>query len=110
MQLAFSVDPAQLIQLVSAVLMPLVVGLVTKQLTPGATKAWLLAGLTLVASLLSQLGTAIGGNVPFDVGLALISAIPAFTISVASYYGLWKPTGVGAAAQDVDVTTLPGLR
>ena len=28
----------------------------------------------------------------------------AFVVSVATHYGLWKPTGVAGAAQDVVVT------
>lgn len=102
----FTVDPALVIQLVLAVLLPIVVGLVTTRVTAGSTKAWLLAGLTLVTSLVTQLGVAVANNTAFDLGLALLAVIPAFAISVATYYGLWKPTGVGEAAQDVKSTTL----
>lgn len=102
----FTLDPALVVQLVLAVILPILVGLVTTQITKGSTKAWLLAGLTLVTALLTQLGAAIAAQSAFDVGLALISVIPAFAISVATYYGLWKPTGVGTAAQDVDATTI----
>lgn len=104
--IVFSVDPAMVVQLVLAVLLPIAVGLVTTRVTAGSTKAWLLAALTLVTSTVTQLASAIANNTSFDVGLALVAAIPAFAISVATYYGLWKPTGVGAAAQDVESTTL----
>lgn len=106
----FTLDPALVVQLVLAVVLPILVGLVTTRVTKGSIKAWLLAGLTLVTALLTQLGAAIAAQTPFDVGLALISVIPAFAISVATYYGLWKPTGVGQAAQDVEATTLPKFR
>lgn len=106
MNIVFTVDPAMIVQLVLAVLLPIAVGLVTTRVTAGSTKAWLLAGLTLVTSVFTQLASAIAGNTAFDLGLALVAAIPAFAISVATYYGLWKPTGVGAAAQDVETTTL----
>lgn len=106
MNIVFTLDPALVIQLLLAVILPIVVGLVTTRVTSGAKKAWLLAGLTLVTSLLTGLGDAVASNAPFDVGLALIAAIPAFAISVATYYGLWKPTGVGHAAQEVETTTL----
>lgn len=102
----FSLDPAGLIQMVLAVFLPILVGLVTTRVTASDTKAWLLAGLTLATSLLTQLGVAISTNVPFDLGVALLAVIPAFAISVATYYGLWKPTGVSVAAQDVESTTL----
>lgn len=106
MDVVFTVDPAMVVQLVLAVLLPIAVGLVTTRVTAGSTKAWLLAGLTLVTSVVTQLASAIAGHASFDVGLALVAAIPAFAISVATYYGLWKPTGVGEAVQNVDKTTL----
>lgn len=104
--IVFTIDPLLVVQLILTIFMPIAVGLVTTRTTSGKIKAWLLAAFTLVTSLLTQLAAALSGNVPFDLGLALIAAIPAFAISVATYYGLWKPTGVGKAAQDVDTTTL----
>jgi hypothetical protein len=102
----FSLDPLAVIQLIVTVIMPIAVGLVTTRTTSGSTKAWLLAAFTLVTSMLLQAAQAIGSAETFDLGVSLLSAIPAFAISVATYYGLWKPTGIGAAAQDVDSTTL----
>lgn len=104
--IVFNLEPALVIQLLLTVIMPIAVGLVTTRTTSGAAKAWLLAGLTLATSIITGIGNAIAENVPFDLGAALLLAIPAFAISVATYYGLWKPTGVGKAAQDVDSTTL----
>lgn len=106
MDVVFNVDPALVIQLVLAVLLPIGVGLVTTRVTSGGKKAWLLAGLTMVTSLVTGLGDAAAENRAFDLGSALFLSLPAFCISVAMYYGLWKPTGVGQAAQDVDKTTL----
>lgn len=102
----FTLDPALLVQLVLAVILPILVGLVTTRVTSGAKKAWLLAGLSLLTSVITQLGVAVASHTPFDLGLALLAVIPAFAISVATYYGLWKPTGVGQTAQDVELTTL----
>lgn len=102
----FSLDPAMVVQLLLTVIMPIAVGLVTTRTTASAVKAWLLASLTLVTSLLTELANALASNVPYDLGVALLVAIPAFAISVATYYGLWKPTGIGGAAQDVESTTL----
>lgn len=102
----FTLDPALVVQLILAVFLPIAVGLVTTRVTSGSKKAWLLAGLSLVTSLFTQLGAALASHSAFDIGLALLAVIPAFAISVATYYGLWKPTGIGQAAQDVDSTTL----
>lgn len=102
----FTLDPSTVVQILLAVVLPIAVGLVTTRTTAAAAKAWLLAGLTLVASLLTQLASSLSNHVAYDLGVALLAAFPAFAISVAMYYGLWKPTGVGAAAQDVESTTL----
>lgn len=107
MEIAFSINAAVVIQTILAVFMPIVVGLVTTRVTAGSTKAWLLALFTLISSILVELLHAINSAAAtFDLGLALLAVIPTFAISVATYYGLWKPTGVGTAAQDVDSTTL----
>lgn len=99
--ITFSVDPALVIQLILSTFMPLLVGLVTTRVTSGATKAWLLAAFTLVTSVLTGIGDAIATGTAFDIGLALILLIPAFVVSVSTYYGLWKPTGIAVKAQDV---------
>lgn len=102
----FTLDPAIVVQIILAVFLPLLVGLVTTRVTSSAKKSWLLAGLTLVTSLFTQLGIAIGSHTAFDIGMALLAVIPAFVVSVGSYYGLLKPTGIAGAVQDVDVTTI----
>jgi len=102
----FTVEPALIVQLLLTVLMPIGVGLVTTRTTSSAVKSWLLAASTLATSLLTGLGEALASNTPFDLGVALLLAIPAFAISVSTYYGLWKPTGIGEKAQKIEVTTL----
>jgi hypothetical protein len=97
----FTLDPATVVQLLVAFGLPVLVGLVTTRVTSAAAKAWLLAGLTLVTSLLVELGRTIATGGVFDIGVALLAALPAFVVSVATHYGLWKPTGVSGAAQDV---------
>lgn len=104
--LVFTLDPLTVVQLLLTVVMPIGVGLITTRTTSSAVKAWLLAAATLVTSMLTEFASALTTATPFDVGVALLAAIPAFAVSVAMYYGLWKPTGVGTAAQDVEATTL----
>lgn len=106
MDIVFTVDPAVAIQLVLAVILPIVVGLVTTRVTRGSVKAWLLAGLTLATAIITGLGDAVASDATFDLGRALFLALPQFCISVAMYYGLWKPTGVAVKAQDVEATTV----
>ena len=102
----FTLDWAVVVQILLAVVMPLLVGLVTTRVTSGSVKAWLLAGLTLATAVITQLGAAITSGTPFDLGLALLSTIGAFIVSVGTYYGLLKPTGIAVKAQDVENTTL----
>lgn len=104
--IAFTLDPLLVVQLLIAVLLPIAVGFVTTRVTAAAKKAWLLAGLTLASTVLTGLADAITNHLTFDVGNALLLAIPSFAISVATYYGLWKPTGTTQKAQDVEATTL----
>lgn len=102
----FTLDPAQVVQLILTVILPIAVGLVTTRTTSSAVKAWLLAGLSLVTSVLTELAHAIATTAVFDLGVALLAAIPTFAIAVATYYGLWKPTGIAVKAQDVEATTV----
>lgn len=106
----FTLDWAVVIQILLAVVMPLLVGLVTTRVTSGSIKAWLLAGLTLVTSIITQVGAAIATGMPFDLGVALLSTIGAFIVSVGTYYGLLKPTGIAGAAQDVESTVIPKIK
>lgn len=87
--------------LIVGTILPIVVGLVTTRVTRAAVKAWLLAGLTLVTTFLQALLFATQSGVSFDGKAIFIAAFTQFIISVAIYYGLWKPTGIAGAAQDV---------
>jgi hypothetical protein len=104
MSIVFTLDPATVVQIVLTVVLPILVGLVTTRVTSSAVKAWLLAALTLVTSLVTELARALASGETYDLGVALLAAIPAFGISVAVHHGLWKPTGVSEKAQSVLVT------
>lgn len=110
MDIIFTIDPLITIQLVLSVFLPIVVGLVTTRVTSGAIKAWLLAALSLITAILTQVADAIVAGGVLDLGLVLLTTIPTFAISVATYYGLWKPTGIAASAQDFENTTLPKFK
>ena len=86
---AFTLDLVVVVQLILSVFLPLLVGLVTNKVTSGGAKAWLLAGLTLATAVFTDLGFALANGTVFDLGVALLSAIPFFAISVAIHYGLW---------------------
>lgn len=117
---AFTLDPLAVVQLCVAVVLPVLVGLVTTRVTSSGAKAVLLAALSLLSSLLLELARALTDGVTYDLGVALLTALPAFVISVATHYGLWKPTGISDRVQAVgrhaaptgpdgvpDITSLP---
>ncbi|HRD17078.1 MAG TPA: hypothetical protein PK181_09640 [Methanothrix soehngenii] len=83
------------VELVVAVVLPVLVGLVTKEVTSSGVKAVLLAALSALAGL----GTAYVNSNGVLSTEALQGAVEYFVIAVATYYGIWKPTGVAAKAQ-----------
>lgn len=89
-----------LLTLVASTVFPLLVGLVTTRDTNPGRKAVLLAALSVLAPLVSELAHALATGAVYDLGQALFVALTAFLVAVGLHYGLWKPTGVSAVAQD----------
>lgn len=103
----FDVPLWQIIQAVVAIFLPIVVGLVTTRVTAANRKAVLLAGLSVVTSLLTELGHALQTNTTYNLGLALLFAIGTFAVAVATHYGLYKaPNAVGVSISDKVQNTL----
>lgn len=82
------------------VLLPVLVGLVTKASTSSALKAVLLAVLSAITGVASALIQANEDDLSVDLYPLALSAVSVFVIAVAIHYGLWKPTLVTAAAQN----------
>ncbi|MUG03533.1 hypothetical protein ECC01_21315 [Bacillus tequilensis] len=99
--MTFSIDPALVIQLLISTVLPLLVGLVTTRVTDSSVKAWLLAGLSLVTSLVVELGDHLATGTTYDIGQGLLLALPTFLIAVGLHYGIYKPTGTSEALQRV---------
>jgi hypothetical protein len=90
----------QFLSLVVGVLLPLVVGFVTKRTTDPGVKASLLAFLSAV----SGFGTeALNSWGHFDWRTAFFTWLATFLTAVGTYYGFFKPTGVAAIAQNSGV-------
>lgn len=88
----------QILTVISGVFIPLLVGLVSKQITHSGVKAVLNALLSTAAGTLAVL-IETGGEVS-DVKIWIFNIALTWVISIATYYGLWKPTGVAPAVQD----------
>ncbi|ACY35933.1 hypothetical protein CMP1-37 [Clavibacter phage CMP1] len=91
----------QLISLLTGLVLPLLVGLVTTKVVSAGKKAVLLAVLAFVASILTELLSAIQAGEVFDLAASLYLGIQTLVVAVAIHYGLWKPTGASAALQNV---------
>lgn len=89
-----------LVSLALQFLLPLLVGLVTKQSWAPSFKAVLLLAATAVGQLLIALQDSLGRSEHFNWQAWLWTVGVGFAISVAVHFGLWKPTGAADNAQD----------
>lgn len=96
----FTIDPVLMVSVLVGTVLPLLVGLVTKRVTHSGVKAVLLAGLSLVTALLTELGAAWSRGEAYDLGQGLLVALPTFLVAVGMHFGIWKPVGASAAAQE----------
>lgn len=97
----FTLPLPVLLGLLSGVVMPVLVGVVTARVTNSSLKAVLLAALAFGTQLAIELGEALSSGAPYDLGLALVSGLGTFIVAVAIHFGFWKPAGVSAAVQSV---------
>lgn len=92
-------DTAYWLGLLISVVLPVLVGLVTTRVTNASVKAVLLLALTGANGFLVELAGP--HDAGYSVGSALILTLVSFGTAVLSHFGLWKPTGISSAAQDV---------
>lgn len=100
-ELVLTLDVPQLLNLLLAVVFPVLVGLVTTKVTSSTLKAVLLATISLASGLISALLAAVLARVPFDIVAALLTGLAAWIIAIATHLGFWKPAGVSDAVQSV---------
>jgi hypothetical protein len=85
------------VQIVVTVLLPLIVGIVTR--STFQHKALILLLLASVTAAGTELWQALAAGIQFDVGQALVRLVLSFGAAVLLHYGFYKPEGVTAAAQ-----------
>jgi hypothetical protein len=90
----------QVLTLAVSTLLPILVGLVTKASWGGGVRAVVLAALSAVAGVGSSALDAANADAAWDWKMAVITAINAWLIAVASHFGLWKATGVSTWAKN----------
>lgn len=91
------VDP-QLLAIVGGIVVPLVVGFVTKLHATSAVKAIVNLALSAVTGAIATLTTN-GGHIG-NWKSFLVSIAVTFGTSIMSYYGFWKPTTVSTQIQN----------
>lgn len=96
---AYALDTPSLLSLVIQVVLPLLVGLLTKASWSAGLKALLLLALTAVNEFVTMWYKAAEGMQAFDWRVALLNVIVGFVVAVAAHFGLWRPTGATDAAQ-----------
>ena len=84
------------IALLSGVVIPLLVGLLTKLNASSAVKSILNFGLSALAGGLATISETDFQWKPFLVNFAFT-----WVVSIATYYGLWAPTGTSAKVNDI---------
>jgi hypothetical protein len=95
----FDIDLPQALTFAIGVILPLLVGLVTRWNAAAGVRAVLLLALSAVTSLLTELLDALNTGTPFELGPMLLAAFGAFLIGVGTHFGLWAPTGAAAAVK-----------
>lgn len=96
---SFGIDWPIIVGLLVSIVLPLLVGLVTKTVTSGGVKAVILAALAAVTGLLTELGNALTAGTTYNLGMGLVFALASFLVAVGLHFGILKPVGASTAAQ-----------
>jgi hypothetical protein len=86
----------QLLTYATGLIIPLVVGLVTKWHASSGLKAWANVILSVIAG---ALNVALTSNGDVLLSAWVTGIVQTLVVSVASYYGFWKPTGIAQTVQ-----------
>ena len=107
----FSQGWVAILQVMLAIVIPVLVGLVTDRLTASWVKALILAALSALSVLVTSLLEVLTGGGTFE-SFDWVNAVGTFIVSVGiaqlSYLGLWQKWGVTQAAQKTTALQLFG--
>jgi hypothetical protein len=84
--------------LVTSVVLPVLVGLVTTRVTNAGLRAVLLLALSTITGFVTEYAGP--HDAGYSVGTAAVLALVSFATGVLSHFGFWKPVGVSHRAQD----------
>lgn len=101
LSIAFAPTWVQLLTLLVTIVLPVLVGLVTTRETNSNRKTIYLVLLSAVTGFGSELLSALSNGQTYDAAAGLFTAVASLVVGIALHYGVWKPTGVAAAAASV---------
>lgn len=96
-------DTAQILSLVVGIVLPLLVGFVTKESWSGGVKAVTLAFLSAASGFLTEALAVVNAGTAFDWQATLVAVLGTFLVAVGLHVGIWKPLGATAAVQRAGV-------
>lgn len=91
-------DKTYWIGLLVSVILPVIVGLITTRVTHAGMKAIALLAMSTVTGFVTEYAGPHGDD--YSVQTAVVLALVSFGTGVLIHFGLWKPAGVSAKAQD----------
>lgn len=100
-------DLPQVISLLIGVVLPLLVGLVTKWETSPSFRAVLLLLLSAVSAFATEFLASLNTGTAFDGGATLLSVLGTFLIGVGMHFGLWRPSGASDTLKRVGSRNAP---
>lgn len=83
--------------LLTSVILPVLVGLVTTRVTSAGLKAVLLLALSTASGFVVEFAGP--HDAGYSVGTAAVLALVSFGTGVLAHFGFWKPVGVAGRAQ-----------
>ena len=91
-----TLDLSYWLGLLTSVVLPVLVGLVTTRVTSSGAKATLLLALSVLNAFVVQAADHPSG---WSWSTAAIASLVSFGTGVLAHFGFWKPTGVSVLAQ-----------
>jgi hypothetical protein len=102
------IDDAQLLSFIIGIVLPVLVGAVTRYAASGALRAVLLAALAGTTAVLTEWGRVVAAGDAFVWQASAFAALGTFIVAVSTHFGLWKPTGVSEAVKLLPVGFVGG--
>lgn len=95
--MTYDIDLPQIVSFAIGVVLPLLVGLVTRWDAASKIRAIVLIALSAITSFLAELLDALNTGTVFDLGTTALTAFGTFLIGVGTWFGFWQTTTAAKA-------------